>query len=154
MPGDFGSVLDRFGKDRWVLAEGEICSACTQRLSDANHAEIGIDANLLTRQFAERGLKLIAVSHGHGIAQMLSYLWGDLFWRDEQFCVPIGMGDHIGQGDRRVRHIAAPNVEQPCNRIERRDDHRIEPLCAQPIRHIAAFSDEERPASSSVCTIA
>ena len=110
-----------------------------QRLGNRRHAEIGIDRHALAREAFEPLRKGAAVPHAYRIAEVLGELWRDFLRRDEQLGAAILVGDHIRQRYRGVRDIGTADVEQPCNRIERRDHHGIMALFAQPIGDLGAL---------------
>ena len=136
----FGGVLDRLGKDRRVLFEGELRAARTQRLRDADHREIGIEADALARKLAgQRAFEGVAITDGHRIAEVARQFGRHLLGRDEQLGAAVLVGDDIGQGDGGVRHVGTADIEQPCDRIERRDNHRVMPVLHQPVGHGGAL---------------
>ena len=133
------AVLDRLGQDRRVpLAHGDR-SASFERQRDRRHAIVRIDRHALARKVFQRRLERHAVTDGDGIAQVLPELGRDLFVGDEELRRPVFVRDHIRQRDRGMADIGAADIEQPGDRIERRDHCGVELRILQPLRHFAAL---------------
>ena len=70
---------------------------------------------------------------------MAGKLGRHFFGGDEQFGAAVLLGDDIGKRDGRMRDIAATNVEQPRDRIERRNHDCVEIVFGEPVGDFGAL---------------
>ena len=135
----FGLVLDRLGQDCRIIVAHDFRPARLERVEDTGNGMLGIDRDGLAREFCQRRLELVTVANAHGIAEVLREFRRDLVRCDEQFGRAVGMGQDIGQRDRRVVDVGAAHVEQPCHRIERADHGRVVSFALQPVGDLGAL---------------
>ena len=141
----FGRRLDRLGQDGRIGIAHDLGTARFERVENPGHCVVRIDRHGLALQLCQCGLEIRAIAHMHGIAEMLGQLGGDLVGRDEKFRRAIGMGEHVGKRDRRVRDIGPAHVEQPGNRIERGDDGGVVAFGLEPVGDFGALVRARAP---------
>jgi hypothetical protein len=72
-----------------------------------------VDDHRLALELTQRALELRALVQANAIAEMLADIGTDLLARNKQVSGAVGVHNRIGQGDGRVSHVLAANIERP-----------------------------------------
>ena len=129
--GDFDGVLDRLGEQARVTRFDDRRVAILQRGKDRRNTTGRIRHHRLAAKTAKCRFETGARHRPHIGTKMGTHIVRQFFRRGEQIDTGIGMDNRKRQRHRRAGHVAPTDIEQPGNRIKRRDHHRIGTACLQ-----------------------
>ncbi len=135
----FRFVLHRLCKDAGVARLDDLRAGVLERLEDRGDGRAWIDVDRLAAgaELRECRGEFGPRAHCDVRPEVRTHLVGDLPEIGEQLGAPVGEDDGEGKRDGGARNVAAANVEQPRDRIERRDDDRARLLFCKPLGDLA-----------------
>ena len=116
---DLDPVLARLGQGARIGGAVELGPGRFEPVENPRRGtrRIGLHPSALAGERIERRPQLIGLGHGHRIAEMAVEAGGELAAVDEQGERGVVAQDGEGQRQRRVRHVAAADVEEPGDRF-------------------------------------